>query len=489
MTTLSCDVAVLGGGPGGYTAALRCAGHGLSTLLIEARALGGTCLNDGCIPSKAWIHAAETFAGMRADAASRLGIHVAPPRIEIAETRSWKRSIVEDLRGGVAALMQRAGVRVVEGRGEIVDAGTLIVRASDGEATTIDTRKLVLATGSRAVELPGLPFGAGVLSSTDVFELDRLPDRLVVVGAGYIGLELGTALAKLGCRVSVVEAMDRILPQFDAPLVRPVKARLEALGVECLLSTRVEAREPGGVRVTSDAEGSRVLPADAVLVAVGRAPVVEGFGLERLAVARLATGREGACVAIDERCETSIPNVFAVGDVTGEPMLAHRAIAQARVVADVIAGESRRFDHRAVPAVCFTDPEIFSVGLSPSEASDALAEGTRPLVGQVSLAANGRARTLDAAHGMLRVVADPDDHRVVGVQAVGPGVSEVAAACGLAVEMEASLEDLAATIVAHPTLSEALSEAVDDALAKAAMAAKATETTKADAASKARSAA
>jgi dihydrolipoamide dehydrogenase len=445
------DVVILGGGPAGYTAALGCAEAGMSTMVVERDHLGGTCLNVGCIPSKALIHAASTYHSLGAGELSRLGLGVTGRSVDLAATMRWKDEIVGQLRSQVEGLLSRGAVAVVRGEAEVIDARTVRITSTSGERC-VSTRALVLATGSRPVELPHLPFGGRVMSSTDALALNAAPERLVVVGAGYIGLELGIALGKLGSTVTIVEMADRILPSFDAAMVRPVARRLTDLGIEVHTQTRaVELGADSIVLAHTDGRRSEVAT-DAVLVTVGRRPAIDTGGLDRLGL-RINDG----AIAIDDQCRTSAAGVFAIGDVTGEPMLAHRGIAQGQLVAEVLAGSTRTWDHRAVPSVCFTDPEVFAVGLRPDDPS--LAGRDSVVVGQVSFGGNGRARTLGDDAGFVRIVADAESGAVLGVQGTGAHVAELGAAASLAVELGSSLADLTATITAHPTLGEALTEA------------------------------
>jgi dihydrolipoamide dehydrogenase len=336
-----------------------------------------------------------------------------------------------------------------------VDGKTAIVRADTGESR-VQAEHLVIASGSEPVELPALKFGGDILSSTDALALTELPQSLAVVGAGYIGLELGMAFAKLGAKVTIVEALPKILPLYDAELTQPVVRRLAELGVETLVGARALGFANGALKVAAADGQERSIAADKVLVAVGRRAHTSGFGLETLDLTM-----SGPFVRIDATCATSMRNVWAIGDVTGEPMLAHRAMAQGAMVAEIIAGKKRAFDHVASPAICFTDPEIVAVGLSPEAAKAAHGEIR---VGLFPFRANGRAMTLQDDEGFVRIVARADNHVVLGVQAVGAGVSELSAAFALALEMGARLEDVALTIHAHPTLSEAFHESALTAL-------------------------
>ena len=460
MQERSAEVVIIGGGPGGYVAAIRAGQLGLKPILIERNALGGTCLNVGCIPSKALIHAADAFhaANCQREAAP-FGLSVKGIELDFARTVAWKDSIVARLTGGVAGLLKKSGVSIMSGTAEILDGKTVKVETVD-TIERVRARHLLLATGSLPQALPTLPFGGNVISSTELLSLRERPKRLVVVGGGYIGLELGIAFAKLGSEVTVVEADERVLPRWDAALTRPVAKRLEDLKVGVVTSAVARGLTRGGEGLLIEQRGYqlREIPADKILVAVGREPRTKGFGLERLDLAM-----EGKFVKIDKRCETSMSNVWAIGDVTGEPMLAHRAMAQGAMVAEIIAGQRRVFDAVAIPSVCFTDPEVISVGYTPEQAK---AEGLEIKVATFPFAANGRALTQMNEDGFVRIVARADDHLVLGGQAVGAGVSELTSSLALAIEMGAVLEDVAGTIGAHPTRSEALHEAAFGALGR-----------------------
>lgn len=466
METQSTTLLVIGGGPGGYVAAIRAAQLGIATTLVEGGRLGGTCLNIGCIPSKALIHAAGEFEKARHYAQdSALGIHVESPRIDLAQTVRWKDGVVQRLTGGVAALLKKNGVHVVPGWAHIIDGKTVEIREqganADAEPRRISCEHLLLAPGSLAVALPSMPFGGRVISSTEALAPQTLPKRLVVVGAGYIGLELGTAYRKLGAEVAVVEALERVLPAYDEELTKPVLASLRRQGVQLHLGCKVQGLSASGdaVRVRNAQGEESELPADQVLVAVGRRPRTQGWGLETLML-----DMKGAAVQVDDQCRTSMRNVWAIGDLTGEPMLAHRAMAQGEMVAEIIAGKQRHFAPAAIPAVCFTDPEVVVVGQTPLEAAKA---GLDCIHALFPFAANGRAMTLESTDGFVRVVARRDNHLIVGWQAVGEGVSELSVAFSHSIEMGARLEDVAGTIHAHPTLGETVQEAALRALGHA----------------------
>jgi len=464
METINTTLLIIGGGPGGYVAGIRAGQLGVQTVLVEGASPGGTCLNIGCIPSKALIHAAEEFCKARSYAAetSPLGISTSEARIDLERTVAWKDGIVKKLTGGVGALLKKNGVRLVNGWATILDGKTVEVR-QDGEgqaSVRIRCEHMLLATGSHPVELPFMPFGGPVISSTEALSPAGVPQRLVVVGAGYIGLELGTAYRKLGSQVTVVEAADRILPAYDADLVKPVAAALGRLGVELRLGCSVQGLdEEGRVRVRDASGVDAVLEADRVLVAVGRKPATTGWGLENLML-----DMDGRAVKVDDQCRTSMRNVWAIGDLAGEPMLAHRAMAQGEMVAEIVSGKKRHFAPAAIPAVCFTDPEIVVVGMSPLDADKA---GIEIITASFPFSANGRAMTIESTDGFVRVVARKGDHRIIGWQAVGGAVSELAAGFTQSIELGALLEDVAGTIHAHPTLGEAVQEACLRALGHA----------------------
>ncbi|MDD1975037.1 MULTISPECIES: dihydrolipoyl dehydrogenase [Pseudomonas] len=455
--TQNTTLLIIGGGPGGYVAAIRAGQLGIPTILVEGQALGGTCLNIGCIPSKALIHVAEQFHQTHLHSQQpNLGINVSPPTLDIGQSVAWKDGIVDRLTSGVAALLKKHGVKVIHGWANILDGKTVDV---DGQR--IQCEHLLLATGSSSVELPMLPLGGAVISSTEALAPKALPKHLTVVGGGYIGLELGIAYRKLGVEVSVVEARERILPTYDSELTAPVAESIKKLGITLYLKHSVEGFEADTQRLqVRDPAGALLqLETDQVLVAVGRKPRTQGFNLESLALKM-----NGAAIAINDQCQTSMRNVWAIGDLSGEPMLAHRAMAQGEMVAEIIAGKSRRFEPNAIAAVCFTDPELVVVGKTPDNVEQ---EGLDCIVAQFPFAANGRAMTLESKSGFVRVVARRDNHLILGWQAVGVGVSELSTAFAQSLEMGARLEDVAGTIHAHPTLGEAVQEAALRALGHA----------------------
>ncbi len=420
------DVLVIGGGPGGYTAAARAAELGRDVVLVERDALGGTCLNVGCIPSKALITVAHDLSRSR-----RPGL-VGDVSVDLPAVQAWKQKVVERQVAGVERLL--AKVEMVQGTARFVDRRRVAVEDAEG-VSHFRFEHAIIATGSRPAELPTLPFDGGqILDSTGALALADLPGRLAVVGGGYIGLELGTAFAKLGTDVVVVEALDRLLAGFDPELVAAVERRLDELGVRVVLST------------TASPELDHIRHADRVLVAVGRRPNTDDLQLEDSGLAADAVG----LLEVDAQGRTANPAIFAIGDVVAGPALAHKAAEEGRVAAEVIAGLPSAFD-QVVPLIAFTDPELASVGASESEVAGAI-------VGRARFAVNGRALTLDDADGLVKVVADPSG-TIVGVHIAGPSASDLIGEGVLAVETAATLEDITRSIHPHPTLAEALADA------------------------------
>src|SRR5438094_71973 len=431
------DVAVVGGGPGGYTAAFRCAELGLETVVVDAaKRLGGACLFEGCIPSKALLHVAAVLG--EAERAKEFGVDFGEARVSLDPLRKWKSErVIGKLARGLAGVAKAKNVDVVAGRAVFEDSRRL--RVEGDEPQVVVFKHAIIATGSAAA-----------------LEVPDIPDRLLVVGGGYIGLELGQVYAALGSKVSLVEMTDGLLPGVDRDLVQPLARRCEKLFVNIRLQTKVTGlRETsGGVEVRL---GDETLLFDRVLVAVGRRAQTQGLGLETTRV----RANERGIIGVDDRCRTDDPRIYAVGDVTGEPMLAHRAMRQGRIAAEAIAGRPVAFDNVAVPAVVFTDPEIAWCGLTEAEAQ----RTSRPVkVAKFQWAASGRAATLGRSDGLTKILAHPDSGRIVGVGIVGPGAGELIAEAALAIEAALTAEDLAATIHTHPTLSETLMEAAEHLL-------------------------
>ena len=464
--TRKCKVLVVGAGPGGYVAAIRSAQLGLDTVIVEGDKAGGTCLIRGCIPSKAIIHAAERFESLQqhANEGGHMGLSLAEePQIDMAALVDWKDAIVERLNKGVEALSKGAGAELVKGWATFTGPKKCTVETTEG-LLDIEAENVIIATGSSHIDLPFMPCDEEfVLSSTGALDLQKLPKSAAIVGGGYIGLELGCALAKLGTDVTVVEGMDSILGIMDKEIRRPLEIWLKKHKVAVhtnALARGTEIKGKGASRkahLTFEKDGDeQTIKVDKVLVTVGRSPNTKGWGLENMGV-RMDTG--GRFIRIDRQSRTNVPGVYAIGDVAGEPMLAHKASAQGEMVAEIIAGHNRSFDKVAIPAIVFTEPEIVSVGLSPDEAKD---RGEEVITGKFPLAANGRALTLEAEKtaGFIRVTARESDHVILGIQAVGSHVAELHGEFVLALEMGALLEDIADTVHAHPTMTEAFHEGV-----------------------------
>jgi dihydrolipoamide dehydrogenase len=447
------EVAVIGAGPGGYVTALRLADLGREVLLIEERERhGGTCLLEGCIPSKTLIHAVELAEA--AKAAKKIGLSFSDVKLDPEALRRWTDKVVDTLAKGVSGLLQKRGIETIQGRARFTSKNSLAIEG--GEVSGVEFKQCVIATGSRINELPAA-YEKPVWSSAEALELNNVPGKLLVVGGGYIGLELGLVYAGLGSEVSVAEFLPRLLAGADPDLVDVMLRQVRKRFKEIMVDSKVVGVEKQGeiFKVEVEHEGeTRSLEYDQVLVAVGRKPNTDNIGLEE---AGLSVDEEGL-IETDDECRTSVPHIFAIGDVTHGPMLAHKASREAKVVAEVIAGEKAAFDNRAIPAVVFTDPEIAWAGLTELEAKE---QNIEVKVGSFPLTALGRARTLGRTDGMVKVLADPESGLVLGVGMVGPSVSELIAEGALAIEMGATLEDLMVTIHPHPTLSEALMEAAE----------------------------
>ncbi len=448
------DVVVIGGGPGGYVAALRAADLGKEVLLIEERQkLGGVCLLEGCIPSKALINAVEVAESARA--AKKMGLTFGEVQVDLDALRAWTGKVVDSLTGGIGSLLKGRGVEVIHGRARFRDKRTLQVEGAD--VSGVKFRHCIIATGSSINTLPPA-YDLPLWSSAEALALPELPERLLVVGGGYIGLEMGLVYAGLGSSVDVVEFFPRMLmgadPDLVQVMVRSARKRFANLRTDSKV-VKVEQSPGGEYQVTVEHDGATRIDAyDRVLVAVGRHPNSGELGLERLGLEPDAQGH----IPTDEQCRTGAPNIYAIGDVAPGPMLAHKASREGKVAAEVIAGEPSAFDNRAVPAVVFTDPEIAWAGTTEAEAE---AAGLPVKVGKFPLAALGRARTMGRTDGLVKVLCDPETEAVIGVGMVGPHASELIAEGTLAIEMGATLEDLMVTIHPHPTISESIMEAAE----------------------------
>jgi dihydrolipoamide dehydrogenase len=456
MSDLAVNVAVLGAGPGGYAAAFRAADLGLTVALIDTEPNpGGVCLYRGCIPSKALLHVAKLISESKH--AANWGIDFGPPLIDIAKLRGFKQQVVQKLTGGTGQLTRQRKIAYVQGRAALDGARTFVVATREGEVR-VGFEHGILATGSRPAKIPGFPESARIIDSTGALEIESVPPRLLVVGGGYIGLELGTVYAALGSRVTVAEMLPGLLTGADPDLVTILQRRVETICERVLLSTKVvEVVEAGqGLRVAFEsADGGRTHDTfDQLLVAVGRTPNSQIPGLD----GTQARVNPRGFIEVDPERRTNEPTLFAIGDVAGEPMLAHKASAEGRVAAEAAAGRKVAFDPQAIPAVVFTDPEVAWCGLTELQARE---QGIEVKVARFPWAASGRAVTLDRTDGATKLVIDPQTDRVLGMGIVGTGAGELIAEGVLAMEMAALASDIGLSIHAHPTLSETVMEAAD----------------------------
>jgi dihydrolipoamide dehydrogenase len=453
---IKTEIVVVGGGPGGYAAAFYAADLGRKVILVERdKRLGGVCLNRGCIPSKALLHATKLIEEARQSA--ERGVAFGAPQIDLAKLRTWKESILQKLSGGVSFLAQKRGVQVLQGRGYFEDSQTLRVETPEGQSF-VQYDKALIAVGSKAALPKAFDLGnPRVMTSTEALEIEEVPQELLVVGGGYIGMELGTVYAALGSRVVVVEALDSILLGADADLVRPVLRYAEKHFKQVRLKTKVAQMATAGkqIRVTFDGDG----PAkdelyDRVLVAVGRVPNCDDLGLENTKVER----DEKGFIKVNSRQQTADPAIYAIGDVVGGALLAHKASREARVAVEVITGQDSAFEQIVIPAVVFTEPEVAWAGLTEAEAK---AKGIAVEVARFPWTASGRALTFDRPEGVTKLIIEPESERVLGVGIAGHGAGELISEGVLAIEMGATARDLAECIHPHPTLSETLMEAAE----------------------------
>lgn len=456
MKPIETEIVVVGGGPGGYAAAFYAADRGKKVILVEQdKRLGGVCLNRGCIPSKAYLHATKLIQEAR-ESANR-GITFTTPKIDLAKLRAWKEASLDKLAQGIAGLAQKRSVQVLAGRGHFEDSQTLRVETAEGQRF-IRYQQAIIAVGSK----PALPaaFDLGnkrVMTSTEALEIEDVPEDLLVVGGGYIGMELGTVYATLGSRIVVVEALPSILAGADPDLIRPVQRYAEKYFKEVRLGTKVLKMATSGkkIQVTMELNGQKVEEYyDRVLVSIGRTPNCKDLGLKNTKVAV----DEKGFIRVDSQQRTDDPNIFAIGDVVGGMMLAHKASKEARVAVDVIAGDHHEFKNIVIPAVVFTEPEVAWCGLTEAEARQ---KGIDVKISRFSWAASGRALSSDKADGLTKIVVDPETERILGVGIVGHGAGELISEGVLAIEMGATVRDLAEAVHPHPTLSETLMECAE----------------------------
>ncbi|HEY9253196.1 MAG TPA: dihydrolipoyl dehydrogenase [Stenotrophomonas sp.] len=454
---IECRIVVLGSGPGGYTAAFRAADLGLDTVLVERySSLGGVCLNVGCIPSKALLHAANVID--EANHAGDFGVTFGAPKIDLDMLRDYKEKVVNKLTGGLASMGKQRKVRVVQGTGTFVSPNELEIVGSDGKTQLLRFEQCIIAAGSQAVKLPNFPWDdKRVMDSTDALELQEIPKKLLVVGGGIIGLEMATVFSALGSQVTVVEFMDQLMPGADKDLVKPLADRMKKQGIEVHLKTKAAGvkADKSGITVSFEAAAEGEKPGlesgtfDRVLVAVGRSPNGKKIGADKAGV---NVGDRGF-IPVDRQMRTNQPHIFAIGDIVGNPMLAHKATHEGKLAAEVAAGEKKEWVARVVPSVAYTNPEIAWVGVTETEAK---AKGLRVGVAKFPWAASGRAIGIGRTEGFTKLIFDEETHRVIGGAIVGVHAGDLLAEIGLAIEMGAEAEDIGHTIHAHPTLSESV---------------------------------
>lgn len=454
------QVVVVGGGPGGYPAAIRASQLGKQVVLIERDRLGGECLNYGCIPSKALIHTANLVHAI--EQAAERGVETGPVRVNIPQLQKWKGSVVHRLTSGIGQLCKGNGVEVISGTASFTGPNSLRVQGDSADDITF--QDAIIATGGRPSDLPAFHFdGKRVISTKEALELMEVPKNLAIIGGGISGLEIGTFYTKLGSVVVVVEIMEQLLPGTDLDAVRVVERRLRRLGVEVHLKSQARGwREDRGQRLIDivSPEGLIARRADAILVAVGRRPNTDGLGLDRAGVQLGSKGH----IAVDSSLRTSNPHIFAVGDVIGPPFLAHKATKEGLIAAEAIAGHLVEVDYRAMPTAIFTDPEIATVGL---QEADAATKGRKVRIGKVPFAAIGRALTTGEYDGFVKLIADADSKVLLGATIVGPDASDLISELALGIEMGATVTDIALTVHPHPTLPEAIMESAEAALGQA----------------------
>jgi dihydrolipoamide dehydrogenase len=456
MTPTHTEMVVVGAGPGGYAAAFYAADFGKKVVLVEREPrLGGVCLNRGCIPSKAYLHAAKLISEAKESKAR--GIDFPPPKIDLSKMRSWKESILEKLGQGIRGLAQRRGVTVVQGRGYFEDSETLRLETPEGQQL-ITFEQAIIAVGSKSAMPKAFDLGnPRIMTSREALELEEIPPNLLVVGGGYIGMELGTVYAALGSQVVVVEALDSILAGADPDLVRPVVRYAETHFKEVRVGTQVASMSTSGKHIQvkfKRKEQESVELYDRVLVSVGRVPNCTDLGLENTKVTR----DERGFIKVNSRQQTDDPRIYAVGDVTGGVLLAHKATKEARIAVEVILGEYSAFENVIIPAVVFTDPEVAWCGLTEAEARQ---KGAEVQVAKFPWSASGRALSFDRADGLTKLILEPETERILGVGIVGAGAGELISEGVLAVEMGATARDLAESVHPHPTLSETLMECAE----------------------------
>ncbi|GEP80079.1 dihydrolipoyl dehydrogenase [Staphylococcus carnosus] len=454
---IETDTIVIGAGPGGYVAAIRAAQLGQKVTIVEKGELGGVCLNVGCIPSKALLHVSHVF--QEAQHSDNLGIIAKDVELKFDKVQDFKKSVVNKLTGGVEGLLKGNKVEIVKGEAYFHDSNSLRVM-DEKSAQTYNFKNAIIATGSRPIEIPNFKFGERVIDSTGALNLQEAPEKLVVVGGGYIGSELGTAFANFGTEVTILEGAKDILGGFEKQMTQPVKKKMKEKGIEIVTEAMAKSAEEtaDGVKVTYEAKGEeKSIEADYVLVTVGRRPNTDEMGLEELGLKFADRG----LLEVDDQSRTSIKNIFAIGDIVPGLPLAHKASYEGKVAAEAISGEKSAVDYIGMPAVCFTEPELATVGYNEAQAKE---EGLDYKASKFPYAANGRALSLDDTTGFVKLLTLKEDGTLIGAQVVGTGASDIIAELGLAIESGMNAEDIALTVHAHPTLGEMSMEAAEKAI-------------------------
>ncbi|OAH53641.1 MULTISPECIES: dihydrolipoyl dehydrogenase [Bacillaceae] len=454
---IETDTIVIGSGPGGYVAAIRAAQLGQKVTIVEKENLGGVCLNVGCIPSKALLTAAHRFD--QAKYSDDIGIVAENVTVNFEKVQKWKGSVVKKLTGGVEGLLKGNKVEIVRGEAYFNDANTLRVM-TENSAQTYTFKNAIIATGSRPIEIPNFKFSKRVLDSTGALALQEIPKKLVVIGGGYIGSELSTAFANFGSEVTILEGAPEILGGFEKQMSAIVKRSMKKKGVTIVTKAMAKSSEEteNGVKVTYEAGGKEeTIEADYVLVTVGRRPNTDELGIEGAGIKMTDRG----VIEVDKQCRTSVENIFAIGDIITGPPLAHKASYEGKIAAEAISGEKSEVDYLAIPAVCFTEPELATVGYTEAQAKE---EKIDVIAAKFPFAANGRALALNSTDGFVKIVSRKEDGLVIGAQIAGTGASDIVSELGLAIEAGMTLEDIAMTIHAHPTLAEMTMEAAEVAL-------------------------
>lgn len=462
MATIKKKALIIGAGTGGYPCAIRLGQLGVDAMLVEKAKPGGVCLNIGCIPSKALISA--TKLAHKAEHAEKMGVKFEAPKVDMVQMQEWKRGITSKLTGGVEMLVKKNGCEYRQATAEFLGPKRVQLTNADGSTDIVEAEHIVIATGSVPIQIPGFEYDQKrIVDSTGALDLDYVPDEMVVIGGGYIGLELGQTFQRVGTKLTVIEGADRLLPSMEKDLAQLVTKAIKAQ--DGIVATKAKAvgweDRNGKTIVKAEVAGkTEEYSADVVLVAVGRRPVTQGMAFEKTGVQL----DEKGFIKVDNKLQTNVPGIYAVGDVVGQPMLAHKASHEGEVVAEVIAGKNAVNDARVIPAVVFTEPEIATAGMTKAEAE---AAGHTVSVGKMGFAALGRALAIDEANGFVRVVTDAKDERVLGVQIAGPEASDLISEAALAIEMGAYAPDIGLTVHPHPTLGEAVMEAAKHSIGEA----------------------